>query len=375
MAARHDRAEVLHQHRGVQRVAAEAAPDEERPALAQEAPDDRQVEVDAGGDVRHRIALHVDHVAEQQVVHVAAVTGHVDDLVALGDLLERRRMAELDAVVEPVPQPRERAGHEAHEGVRVVRGDLQRVRAGAQHAPCGAAVPCRASPAPRPRAPRRVRSTSFTMVRRCERSGPMRAARRRAYSARRVRVTRRPRCATCRSAPSRVRSESGSSSSTSVSRPLKSTCRNFCSRRGEHPVLHQQQAQPGCLALWGAPPVDRHRHQGEIRRRVRAQHADHLRQLRRGMRRGTGAPEPARLGQIEVGTLVLQRAAQAPPGPRQFQRQARLLQHRQVGDAAALEHIADRMAAALQQGRRVLRPDPKLHPECEHSPQQPVHRR
>ncbi len=102
MAARY-----FDEHHGVERVAAEAAADEECAALAQEPPDDRQVQVDAGGDVRDRKAVLVDRVRQQQVVHVAAVAGHVDDFVALGHLAERVDVRELDAVVEAVPQARQ----------------------------------------------------------------------------------------------------------------------------------------------------------------------------------------------------------------------------------------------------------------------------
>ena len=87
----------------------------------------------AGGYVGHRKAMHEDYVAEQQVVHVAAMAGHVDDLVPLGHLLKRRAVTEFHAVVQTVPQARERTGHEAHEGVGIVCGDLQRIATRAQH--------------------------------------------------------------------------------------------------------------------------------------------------------------------------------------------------------------------------------------------------
>ncbi len=106
------------------RVAAEAAANEERAALAQEAADDRQIQVDAGGDVRDGIAVHVDRVRQQQVVHVAAMAGNVDDLVPFGGLLQRLDVTKHNAVVKAVPQPRQRRFHEADEGVRIVGGDF-----------------------------------------------------------------------------------------------------------------------------------------------------------------------------------------------------------------------------------------------------------
>ena len=133
MSAPHDGRQVLHQDHGVEGMAAEAATDEERPTLAQQAPDQRQVQVHPRGGVRYGIALRVDGIAEQQVIHVTAVAGNVDELVPFSDALERLDVTELDAVVQPVPQPRQRVLHEAHEGVGVVGGDLERQGARTQH--------------------------------------------------------------------------------------------------------------------------------------------------------------------------------------------------------------------------------------------------
>ena len=118
VTARHDGREVVHEHDGVERVAAQAAADEKRAALAQEAADHRHVEVDAGGDVRNRVAVPVDRVGQQQVVHVAAVAGHVDDLVALGGALQRLDVRELAR--------RRRGGSRA----RVSRCSKKRTKAG-----------------------------------------------------------------------------------------------------------------------------------------------------------------------------------------------------------------------------------------------------
>ena len=129
VAARHDRAEVAREHGRVRRVAAEAATQEERAATAQQRADHRHVEVDAGRDVRDRIALVVHDVRQQQVVHVAAVARHVDDLAAFVDRLQAREVGEFDAVVEPVPQAAEHARREDDERVRIVGGDFVGVAA------------------------------------------------------------------------------------------------------------------------------------------------------------------------------------------------------------------------------------------------------
>ena len=83
MAATHDRTEIFHQHDGIQRIAGKTSANEERPALAQQATDDGHVEIDTRGDVRNRIALRIDRIREQQVIHVTAMTGHEHDFVLL----------------------------------------------------------------------------------------------------------------------------------------------------------------------------------------------------------------------------------------------------------------------------------------------------
>ena len=60
---------------------------------------------------------------------MAAMARHVDDLAAFVDRLQAREIGQLDAVVQPVPQSAEHAGHEDHESVRIVGGDFVRVAA------------------------------------------------------------------------------------------------------------------------------------------------------------------------------------------------------------------------------------------------------
>src|SRR6185437_7661344 len=68
VAARHDGGQVFHEDDGVEAVAAEFAADEEGAAHAQQPADDGEIEVDAGGNVRYRIAVDVDDVREQQII-------------------------------------------------------------------------------------------------------------------------------------------------------------------------------------------------------------------------------------------------------------------------------------------------------------------
>jgi hypothetical protein len=94
------------------------------PPLRRNRPITGRLRLTPGGHVRHRKAVLVDRVGQQQVVHVAAMARHVDDFVAVGHLPQRVDMAELDAVVQPVPHARQQMRHGTDEGVRIVGGDL-----------------------------------------------------------------------------------------------------------------------------------------------------------------------------------------------------------------------------------------------------------
>ena len=124
-----DAVQVFVEHRRVERVVAEAAAHEEGAATAQDGAHHRQVQVDAGGDVRRHQAVAVDHERQQQIIDVAAVAGHVNDFVVAGHLGEVVQVVQPDAVVEAVPQPVEKQFQRADGGVRIVRGDLHGVAA------------------------------------------------------------------------------------------------------------------------------------------------------------------------------------------------------------------------------------------------------
>ena len=124
MAARYQLRHILAEHRRIQRAAADAAADEKRAALAQHRADHRQIEIDAGDDVRWHDAARVQQVAQQQVVHVAAVAGHVDDLKTGGILLEPVEVVHQHAAVDAVPHRGEDEAERAHHRVRIVGGNL-----------------------------------------------------------------------------------------------------------------------------------------------------------------------------------------------------------------------------------------------------------
>ena len=174
----------------------------------------------------------VDDVREQQVVHVAAMAGHVHELVACGDLAA--------APARGAAPRRRRAGSTAGRGSRSKHDDEGSASSWPRSRPRSAWQP--AAPSRRVRffsriscatAARtaRVASTAITIVRRCDRSGPIVA----------TRWSRNVRAQHARDAPHgarafepwhprRSRSDSGSPNCTSVLRPLKITMRNLRKR-------------------------------------------------------------------------------------------------------------------------------------------------
>ena len=124
--------QVFTKYRAVERVALEGAANEEGAAVAEDGARRPEVEVDARRDMGRHHPLVIDNVGEQQVVHVAAMAGHIDDLVPL-----LRQLAYLlgaidrQAAVEFVPQPAEETLAEADQPEGEIGGDLVHVAVGA----------------------------------------------------------------------------------------------------------------------------------------------------------------------------------------------------------------------------------------------------
>ena len=118
--------QVLAKHGGIQRLALEAAPQEERAASPQQRAHDRKIQVGAGGSVRRRQALRVDEVRQQQVVEVAAMVGQIDEPLARRDFGELVGVLDLDRVVQPSKEPLEHELDRAHDRIAEVRRDLPR---------------------------------------------------------------------------------------------------------------------------------------------------------------------------------------------------------------------------------------------------------
>ena len=125
-AARQHQVQVLMEHRGVKRLALEAAAQEEGAAAAQQRTDQRHVEIDAGGDVRGRQAVAMDQVGQQQVVDVTAVAGHINDALSRRDLRQCVEVMHLDVVVEVLEQPVQEQFQRTQGAVREIGCDLER---------------------------------------------------------------------------------------------------------------------------------------------------------------------------------------------------------------------------------------------------------
>ena len=221
-------------------------------------------------------------------------------------------------------------GHEAHEGVRVVGGDLleRSARASSSASRARRCPACRAPPAPPPRAPRACAAPRSTMVRRCDRSGPMRAARARASWPRRL----------ARNAPARAAASAGFAV-------------EQCAQRDRLAELHQrvaavEQHRAGtCAAGWPsaqssassrrsqralllrrAAPVDRHRHQRTSSAGSARSAAISCGQLRGRAPVQARAPEARAAGRAskEARGVVRLRRPQAPARARQLSAPARV---------------------------------------------------
>ena len=325
----------------VERVAAEAAADEERAGLAQVAADDRNVEVDAGGDVRDRKALLVDGVREQHVVDMAAVAGNIDDFVARRDLAQRLRVAELDAVVDPRPQAREDTLAQEHEGVRVIGSDLLEQRARVSQDPGGAGSSCPAAPAPRGAHCAGAQHLGHDRA-------PVRQIRTDMGGARLgklcLQLAGDAPCglAAWRIATEQPRNDTPGPNCMSVLRPLNSTVSKRRNRLASAQSSEQRQAQPGTLLLRRATPVTGTgtsvtSNVGSSRTSL--QHCSSCAGGRRSKPRAPGADAARQRDDGAVvadadGQQALGRARQVCPG-------AGALQYHASADALALQHVAD----------------------------------
>src|SRR5690606_34096399 len=122
---------VFVEHRSVEAIAAKAAAHEKGTAPAQDGAHNRQVQVDAGGNVGDHQAVMEQYIGEQQVVDVTAVAGNIDNSVFLGSFLGNLDIVDAHPVVDPVPDSGQQNIEEADAGNRHVRDNLVCVFPGA----------------------------------------------------------------------------------------------------------------------------------------------------------------------------------------------------------------------------------------------------
>ena len=152
------------------------------------------------------------------------------------------------------------------EGLRIVRGDLHRVLARGEQRGAARQMP-RACISRAHGLAHSLRSSEIcsTMVRRCDRSGPMVEARC-ARSAARSDAQQPPHAALLAHArPAERRAAASARRNTpAVLRPLTSTLKKLAEAPDQHPVLGEQQAPQADLLVRRAAPENRHRHQIDV---------------------------------------------------------------------------------------------------------------
>ena len=368
MTARHHEAQVFAEHGAVQRIALEAAAQKERAALAQEVPHHRQVEIDAGRDVRHGETLAINHIREQQVVHVAAVARHVDDLGAIADVVQILHVLEIHAVVEARPQTRQDGGHDGDEGLRVVGSDLHCVLARGQQY----GAPPRALELARVRAPAQLarprgpdvhlgthgvahglrahdvcdHGTAVRQIRsdgRCAlRAEPgAQSAHRTAHTALRRKVRQR--------LAQRNRLAEIHHGVAAVEEHVQ----ELAEASEQDPVLGEHQP-PQALLFFGRPSqVDRHRNEVDVEGSLPARELGQLHEP-------TGRMPPT--ARTEKCALAHEREPLL--GRRRAERSAGVVENREIGAALVLEHVADRAAARGDRRGDLVGLDGRLDPQA-----------
>src|SRR5690606_10101779 len=90
-----------------------------------------EIQVDTGSDVRRHQPLVIQHVGEQQIVHVTAVARYIDNLVAVvRQLTHALGVVDVNALIEAVPRKAQDTIGETNHLVGEVRGDLFHQRDG-----------------------------------------------------------------------------------------------------------------------------------------------------------------------------------------------------------------------------------------------------
>ena len=125
VAAAEQLAEVFAEYRRIELIAFERTANEESAAATENRPGRPEIQVDTGSDMRRNQALMINHVREQQIIHMAAVARDINDLVAfVRQLAHALGVMHVNALIQTVPGKAQHAVCQANHLVGEVRGDL-----------------------------------------------------------------------------------------------------------------------------------------------------------------------------------------------------------------------------------------------------------
>ena len=311
---------------------------------------------------------------------MAAVAGHVDDFIAVGDLAERVDVLEIDAVVQAIPDAGQQVRHRRDECVRIVRGDFIDAASGLEQHLAAAVAGLAIGPAPvadglRDRLAHGARTQHFgddgTAMR--EIGADARRARPRKLRAQRTRHAARDRCGihfAAEQAAERNRLAQLHHDVAAVDQHAESAPQPAADR----PALGQEQSDQRTFLLRRASPVDARRHQRDVEPGVGPQCIDQRTEFARRSSVEARAPESDRPLECERGAGAdRRRRQQSPPRPRESQLRAQRAQHGQVDGAATFQHVADRRRAVAQAHADVRGLQPRARPQGHQPGEERVH--
>ena len=364
MTARHHEAEVLGEHHRIERIALEAAAQEEGATLAQKSPDQRHVEIRAGGDVRNRKSFAINDVRQQQVVHVAAVARHIDDFNPIANGAQVLEVLEFHAVVQRIPQAAQRHGHESDKGLGIIRGDFQRILARQQQ--CGsplqlAGLHLIAHGLAHGLGLQDLQHHGASMREvGTDARGPLRAqdrAQRAQYPAHAARF-----------AQTLVHDLAQAYRLAEIHQGIAAIeyhAQDFAKAPDQNPIFGERQAPPADFLVRRAAPKNRHWHKIYVKLGVSRRRIDQLHEITGRARRIAAAEQAGAARQFEVGPIrALAAHHQAPRGPRQIVLRADVVEHGEIGVTLAFQHIAHRTGPRRNGLNSVLGLDGGAHPQA-----------
>ena len=131
VAAAEQFAQILTENGGIELIALKGTTNKERAQAAEDRACRPEVQVDTRSDMRRHQPLVIEHVGEQQVVHVAAVAGNINNFVpVVRQLANAFCVVNVNSLIQPVPGEAQNTVGQANHLVREVGGDLFHQRNG-----------------------------------------------------------------------------------------------------------------------------------------------------------------------------------------------------------------------------------------------------